>query len=992
MLRHTPLQSIRRVLREFPNALGETYERTLRVINEKTWEYAHRIFQCLTVSARPLLVEELAEVFTIELNADSTGIPELNAGLRHRDAEEAVLSAGSSLVAVVRHPGERIVQFSHFSVQQFLTSDRIANTKDVSNFHVLLELAHTFLARICLSILLQQDERKEDDIHYSPLHSYAAKHWVGHARFGNVSSIIQEGMERLFDKDRPHFIAWIGMYNLDYPQEAPLTSFAVPVSLYTAPVPLYTVPVPLYYTALCGFYDLAERLLVVHPQDVNAIGGRCVTPLLAALDKGHVNIAQLLLQHGADVNVRDGHDRTPLHLAAECGNPGVLRSLINRGANPNAQDKDQETPLFLASRTGRLEAAQLLSEHGIDMNFPDFLGRTPLHVAAENGHCDIALLLLNCGADVNAPEQNLRTPLHLVADQGKLAVAKLLLEHDAKVDARDGMDCTPIHFASQQGHLELLRLLSEHGADVFARDNEKQTALHKASEHGGPEVVRWLIERGVDPSAEDEDQETPLFPASRNGKLEATQLLLQAKAYVDHRDWQNMTPLHGASENGHHDIAHLLLTCGADVNAKHMYDWTPLHLASRTGKSEVAEVLLDGGAMVNAQNDSDWTPLHMASQKGYLVVVQLLLDNDADVNTKEADGETALHLAAFYGHLEVAQELLEDDADLWIENREGETPFNLASKERHHDIVELLELYRDLLEERHLDVDPDEAQGKTAGSSRKSPVIATDPPPQGLPPTVGQDKIWSFGSTLRPLTEANTPTVIPLAVSSTIGGLPESARLTTTKETNPEYRSAGQPARTPGAPRPYACDICGKTYAQRQGLNRHHRDVHTSPNSCSFCGMKWIRPYLYKEHLIQMHREVDPDMVLRKDAGSRRRTAITGRHSPKQQFLLPPTEHDWRHYEIKPDPPMLPPIPILTPQATPEQQDVSSAEEFEQGPSNSSGYMPGREPPKPPFSRIPRELFGLSWQEDHFNRTLPHPRSTKARTDCLSECIPRTSM
>ena len=537
MLRHTPLQSIRRVLREFPNALGETYERTLWVINEKTWEYAHRIFQYLTVSARPLLVEELAEVFTIELNADSTGIPELNAGLRHRDAEEAVLSAGSSLVAVVRHPGERIVQFSHFSVQQFLTSDRIANTKDVSNFHVLLELAHTFLARICLSILLQQDERKEDDIHYSPLHSYAAKHWVDHARFGNVSSIIQEGMERLFDKDRPHFIAWIGMYNLDYPQEAPLTSFAVPVSLYTAPVPLYTVPVPLYYTALCGFYDLAERLLVVHPQDVNAIGGRCVTPLLAALDKGHVNIAQLLLQHGADVNVRDGHDRTPLHLAAECGNPGVLRSLINRGANPNAQDKDQETPLFLASRTGRLEAARLLSEHGTDMNFPDLLGRTPLHVAAENGHCDIVLLLLNCGTDVNALEQNLRTPLHLVADQGKLAVAKLLLEHDAKVDARDEMDRTPLHFASQQGHLELLRLLSEHGADVFACDNEKQTALHKASEHGDPEVVRWLIERGVDPSAEDEDQETPLFPASRNGKLEATQLLLQAKAYVDHRDW-----------------------------------------------------------------------------------------------------------------------------------------------------------------------------------------------------------------------------------------------------------------------------------------------------------------------------------------------------------------------------------------------------------------------------------------------------------------------
>ena len=255
---------------------------------------------------------------------------------------------------------------------------------------------------------------------------------------------------------------------------------------------------------------------------------------------------------------------------------------------------------------------------------------------------------------------------------------------------------------------------------------------------------------------------------------------------------QKMMPLHGASENGHHNIAYFLLTCGADVNAKHMYDWTPLHLVSRTGKSKVAEVLLDGGAMVNAQNDSDWTPLHMASQKGHLFVVKLLLDNGTDVNTKEADGETALHLAVFFDHLEVAQELLEDDADPWIKNKEGEMPLDLASKEHHHDIAELLELYRDLLEDRHPDVDPDKAQGKTVGSTRKSPIIATDLPPQVLPPTVERDEIWLFGLILYPLAEANTPAAIPLAVSSMIGGLPEPAQLTA-KETNPEYWSAKKP-------------------------------------------------------------------------------------------------------------------------------------------------------------------------------------------------------
>lgn len=126
---------------------------------------------------------------------------------------------GSSLIAVVELRGERTVHFSHFSALQFLTSDLIAKPKDFSNFHILLEPAHTFLARVCLSLLLHLDEDEPNEtggIHDSPLHSYATKHWVDHARFGNVSSssIILEGMDRLFDRDRPHFAAWIRAYKL----------------------------------------------------------------------------------------------------------------------------------------------------------------------------------------------------------------------------------------------------------------------------------------------------------------------------------------------------------------------------------------------------------------------------------------------------------------------------------------------------------------------------------------------------------------------------------------------------------------------------------------------------------------------------------------------------------------------------------------------------------------------------------------------------------
>ena len=685
--------------------MDETYERALRAINEKEREYAYRIFQFLTVSARRLRVEELVEIFAIEVGAESSVIPEFNAHWRSKDAEEAVLLTCSNLVAVVEDHGERTAQFSHPSVQQFLTSDCIANYKDVSDFQVLLEPAHTFVARACLSLLL--DEHNETGtIHDSPLHSYAAEYWVYHARFGNVQSSIREGMERLFDKKGPHFTAWIGAYDLDGLKKS-------------SPMPL-AYPAPLYYAALCGFCDLTKHLLATHPQDVNARGGFRETPLHAALDNGHVDVARLLLQHGADVDVLDSHNQTPLHLAAKCGDLEGLRFLIERGLKPNAQNKDQETPLFLASRNGKLDATRFLCEHGGDITHQNSLGRTPLHVAAEKDHYDISCLLLDLGADGNAQEKNQRTPLHLAAEQGKLAVAELLLEHCAKVDSRDNMGWSPLHFASKQGHLEFVRLLLKHDAHALARNeedqtfldvaqqyqhkeiiksryNDGQTALHiasAASHHKDLELMHWLIdERYITPNEEDDDKETPLFPASRNGNLEATRLLLESNAEPNHLDWQEMTPLHVASENGRDKVTELLLENKAHVNASHVYGWTPLHLASRRGHHSVAKVLLDGHAgeiaNVHAKNDAAWTPLHMASEKGHLKVVELLLACGAKVDAQNADKETALHLAAFYGHLDVVQALLKE-GPLVLKNQKGETPWDLASKEGDDSIMEVL--------------------------------------------------------------------------------------------------------------------------------------------------------------------------------------------------------------------------------------------------------------------------------------------------------------
>ena len=156
-LRHCIPAAIGRALIGLPESLDETYERTLLGIRKDTREFAHRLFQCLTVAIRPLRVDELAEVLAIQFNPGQ--LPQYHPDWQLDDAQEAVLSTCSSLISVVTVDGSPVVQFSHFSVKEFLTSERLAKlTEEISRFHVVPCSAHTILAQASLSILLHLDD------------------------------------------------------------------------------------------------------------------------------------------------------------------------------------------------------------------------------------------------------------------------------------------------------------------------------------------------------------------------------------------------------------------------------------------------------------------------------------------------------------------------------------------------------------------------------------------------------------------------------------------------------------------------------------------------------------------------------------------------------------------------------------------------------------------------------------------------------------------
>jgi hypothetical protein len=208
---------IRHALVELPETLDETYERTLREINKADWELAHRLFQSVAVASRPLRVEELAEFLAFDFNTGPT--PRFNEGWRLEDPVNAVQSTCPSFLAVVDIGDSQIIQFSHFSVKEFLTSSRLAEAKqEISRYHISMTPAHILVAKACLGILLHLDrDIAKSALQTFPLAPYAALHWVDHARIGGVSKNVEDGMKILLDSRKPHLAVWVSLHNTELP-------------------------------------------------------------------------------------------------------------------------------------------------------------------------------------------------------------------------------------------------------------------------------------------------------------------------------------------------------------------------------------------------------------------------------------------------------------------------------------------------------------------------------------------------------------------------------------------------------------------------------------------------------------------------------------------------------------------------------------------------------------------------------------------------------
>jgi len=645
---------IRHALEELPETLDGTYERTLQEIKSTNWELARRLFLCVTVASRPLRVEELAEFLAFDLEAGR--IPKFRKDWRVENPLEAVLSTCSTLLALVNIEDSSFIQFSHFSVKEFLTSTRFAEKHDIIScrYHVAMTPAHTFVAQACLGILLHLDENITTySLKDFPLAEYAAEHWVEHVHFEDVSEHVEEGMRQLFDGSKPHLAIWAWIYDPTIPWKGQ--------KRFERPLPPHGSP--LHYATFCDLPSIVKALAIEHPQDVSSRGfDDESTPLHLASRMGYVEIARLLIEHGADVATQHHHGWTALHWAARAGSMDLASLLIEHGADVTIKDNDGWSPFHWAVSAESVGLARLLIEHGASVTARDNRWWTPLHKAVEARNVDLVRFLIEHGAYVIAQNDVGRTPLHLAIRNGSIDLVRLLVEHGADTTAHDHHGS--VRWVVDEGNVDLAHLpLEEDGVDLPMQYGDEWIPLHLALGEERVDIAQLLVERGADVTSQNEYGWTPLHRAVVMKNMDLARLFIEHGATATVQDNEGWTALHRAVHAGNVDLARLFVEHGADMTAPDYFmGWTVLHSAVQAESEDPVRVLVEHGADATTKDNYGRTPLHLAVLKGSTDLVRLLVEHGADVIVRDDDGSTLLHWAVLEGREDLARLLIEHGA------------------------------------------------------------------------------------------------------------------------------------------------------------------------------------------------------------------------------------------------------------------------------------------------------------------------------------------
>ncbi len=341
-----------------------------------------------------------------------------------------------------------------------------------------------------------------------------------------------------------------------------------------------------------------------------------------AIDRGHLETAEVLLAAGADVNAgcRVVVEDTPLQLAIRGKRKALVQKLLDYGA-------EVETPirgnlLVEAIHHGDHDIVQLLMAHASPNNWGSHGDAvnpmvTPLAAAILGGQWAICDQLLQLGASVSPRSQEGRP----------------LLWHTVPT-LRNPAAGTPLWASVQRKRFTTAEWLIKNGASA-----NDQLALQAAAEDEDSDLLRLLVEKlsSEGRGGEENALHMALQTAMGRGSLKNFHLILQSKV-LDVRRLSKS--LHHALESPvahRQELLRSLIKAGACANTALTHDF---HCGPHTALLEAilhqdprcVEIILGTRARTHEElpPGTAYSPLQLASFYGNAEIVRMLLDHGQD--------------------------------------------------------------------------------------------------------------------------------------------------------------------------------------------------------------------------------------------------------------------------------------------------------------------------------------------------------------------------
>ena len=508
-----------------------TYGRIMQRIPNENWEHAHRMFQFLTVCVRPLLVDELSEILTIDYDRGDDVTPKYEAIWHPETPDRDIFTVCRHTVKIDDINGVQIVKLAHVSVAEWLFSDEILLVPEsldrVPRYQINIKDSHYVAALTCIAPILHFNDKfnwplNRETVKIFTMVEYAAENLIYHIQQGDNALLrdVDVGLRRLFDPQRPIFKAWLWLHDIDNPTRGRMVTDA----------PVDPPASTLYYAALCGFPRLVQHLANLHyPKyrdeivaEQEAAEEKVVAALLRKLPtpKKKKEVRERLKKERAERLAREALDKVK-KTVAEAAAASARESRTAEGAQAEADaEASAQAALSKEAQDAQVDGAPAGHVDGTPADeVPSAQGDgepagqpngAPASQGGEGSANDAPNGVPAADGEGAAPAEGEAAP----APAAKPIPEE---EEDLVPDPPD-----PFEFKPEEGE----RLPPVLEAALSTRCGGRQgSAMHAAAAGGYLEVVEVLLKVGASPREVDSLKRTPEEVAKANGHFEIAELL-----------------------------------------------------------------------------------------------------------------------------------------------------------------------------------------------------------------------------------------------------------------------------------------------------------------------------------------------------------------------------------------------------------------------------------------------------------------------------------